>query len=327
MKGGALQESDSKSGGRRRTGLLIAGVIVVVVGIVAGVAIYLDQIAPFRTTVVSVGESAVSMRTFLRRTHMSGREPLAMLQTLASEEIVKRVAPHPPYGIDVREEDIDLYLRGQARGQSETITESDFKEWRRQQVNESGLSDREFNELVRTALLTRRLGDYLAERVPTVAEQAHLHMIPIGGLGAARAVKKRLDAGEDFAMVARESSADVGLKESGGDTGWHPRGALAPSIAAAVFDELAIGEISEPLFLDEEMFAVVMVSERAVRELDETVRRRLQDRVLDDWLAAEQEHHQVGFHGFKGGGYDSETDAWVRWQIQRMKRHDQVPPR
>ena len=126
MKGGALQESDSKSGGRRRTGLLIAGVIVVVVGIVAGVAIYLDQIAPFRTTVVSVGESAVSMRTFLRRTHMSGREPLAMLQTLASEEIVKRVAPHPPYGIDVREEDIDLYLRGQARGQSETITESDF---------------------------------------------------------------------------------------------------------------------------------------------------------------------------------------------------------
>ena len=72
----------------------------------------------------------------------------------------------------------------------------------------------------------------------------------------------------------------------------------------------------------EVIFAIVMVSEKAAaRELDEATRRRLQDRVLDDWLAEEQKRHNVEFHGFKGA-YDSETDAWAKWQLHRMKRQD-----
>jgi foldase protein PrsA len=304
----------------RRRGILIAAAVTAVVVMVAGVAIYVDRIAPFRTTVVSVDKRAVTMRTFLERTRISGQDPMVMLEVIANEEIVKQVAPARPYGIQVTEKDIDVFLRDTARGDSESIAESDFQAWYRQQVNESRMSNREFRDLVRTNLLMLRLKEYLAERVPTVAEQVHLHMVAIQGLAAARAAKDRLDAGEDFARVARESSTDEGVKANGGDLGWQARDGLAPLIARFAFDELEVGQVSEPINVDEEVFALVMVSERAdARELDEAARRRIQDRALDTWLAEEQELHEVGFHGFSGA-YSSETDAWIRRQLQRMER-------
>ncbi len=128
-----------------------------------------------------------------------------MLQTLTSEAIIKQAAPKPPYNIAIHEQDIDQFLKGLARGKSDTITESDFKEWYRQQLNESRLSDPEFRDMASTNLLTLRLTEYLAERV------------------------------------------------------------------------------------------------------------------LDEWLKEEQQYHKVEFHGFNNG-YDTETDAWAKWQLQRMKR-------
>jgi hypothetical protein len=314
-------EATGRSRGLRR-GLLIGGAVTAVVAAVAGVAVYVDRIAPFRTTVVSVDKSAVSMRTFLMRTHISGQDPMAMLQVIANEEIVKAVAPAPPYSIQVTEQDIDVFLRDVARGNNESIADRDFREWYRQQLNESGMSDREFRDLIRTNLLMMRLKEYLADRVPTVAEQVHLHMIPFQGLAAAQEAKELLDAGEDFARVARSSSSDELAKASGGDLGWQARAGLVPQIARMAFDELAVGQVSEPYYVDEDTFALIMVSERAdARELDEAARRRIQDRVLDAWLDEEQKRHQVAFHGISGP-YSSETDAWIRWQLQRMERQE-----
>jgi parvulin-like peptidyl-prolyl isomerase len=305
-----------------RRGLLVAAAATAVVAAVAGVAIYLDRVAPFRTTVVSVDRNAVSMRTFLHRAYLSGQDPTAMLQVIANEQIVKLVAPAPPYRIRVTEQDIDAFLRDVARGNSESIAESDFKAWYRQQVNESRMSDKAFRDLVKTNLLMKRLKEYLAARVPSVAEQVHLHMIPIQGLASARAAKERLDTGESFARVAREYATDEGVKSSGGDLGWQARDGLVPQIAHVAFDELAVGRVSEPYNVDEDVFALIMVSERAdARELDEAARRRIQDRVLDAWLDEEQKRHEVDFHGFSGP-YSAETDAWIRLQLQRMKRQE-----
>jgi hypothetical protein len=40
---------------------------------------------------------------------------------------------------------------------------------------------------------------------------------------------------------------------------------------------------------------------------------------LERWYAKERPLHRVSFHGFNNA-YDAETDAWVRWQIQRQSR-------
>jgi hypothetical protein len=38
---------------------------------------------------------------------------------------------------------------------------------------------------------------------------------------------------------------------------------------------------------------------------------------LEQWLQQELPNHRVTVHGLRGG-WDAETEAWVRWQLQRM---------
>jgi foldase protein PrsA len=243
-----------------------------------------------------------------------------MLQTLTNEAIIAKAAPEPPYSIAAGEEDLDRFLKDIARGQEETISDRDFDEWYRQQVNESRLSAEEFRDLARINLLTRRLAQLLAENVPTVAEQVYINMIVVRDLPEARRVRERLAGGEGFADVARDASTDERIRAEGGAAGWYPRGALSPHVARVVFDELDIGDISEPLMLDDESFAIMMVSERAAaRQIDEGPLERIRAGALQAWLEQEKDFHRVEFHGFNNG-YDSETDAWVQWQLARMKR-------
>jgi hypothetical protein len=67
-----------------------------------------------------------------------------------------------------------------------------------------------------------------------------------------------------------------------------------------------------------------MVSDKeADREISEQSMALLRSKVLDEWYKEQFNKHDVEFHGFKGGGYDSETDARVKWQLMRMQRNDE----
>lgn len=56
----------------------------------------------------------------------------------------------------------------------------------------------------------------------------------------------RLNAGEDFAHLASEFSADIGSTSQGGDLGWISRGATVPAFESVAF-ALSEGEVSEPV--------------------------------------------------------------------------------
>lgn len=311
---GSIGRSRATRRRNRIRSVAIAAVVLVIV--VAGVAIYLDRIAPFRATVISVDDARVSMRTFLRRIRIAGADPMVMLDVLTDEEIIKQVAPFPPYSIEVTESDIDGYLRSVAA--ESDISGDEFEAWYRNQVNESLMSEDEFREFVRARVLKIRLREYLAERVPTVAEQVHLYMASFRGLEAAREAKARIEGGEEFQDVVADASADASARANGGDIGWHARNGLSRQIGRLAFDRLAVGEVSEPYFLEEDIFALVMVADRvAVRRLDEAARSRMQERALENWLDEEEENHEIEYHGFSGA-YDAATHAWVRWQLDKM---------
>lgn len=305
-----------KKGPTRRI-ILLAAVVVVIVGSVIGFAVYQSRVKPFKIAVVEVNGSRISMRYFLKRVAMSDGETMDTLGILTKEEILRQVALEPPYNISIIEQDIDQFIRDLARGENESIEESEFREWYRQQLNESRLSDEEYKELIKTTLLNLRMSDYLGEKLPNVADHAFLHMVPVKEYATAVEIKGKFDAGVGFADLAMEYSEDPRLKENGGEVGWYAQGALDPRIDEVAFD-LEVGKMSDPIPIDERTFAVIMVSERvADRELDEESLWLIKSRVLDEWYDEEFKNHDVQFHGLENG-YDSKTDAWARWQIARM---------
>ncbi len=152
----------------RKRSLIIAVMIVALMGSLVGVAIYLDRVAPFQRTVLVVNDTSVTMGYFLKRILNSDQAPIAMLQTLTHEAMMKQVAPQPPYNLHLTEVEIDQALRDMARGASAAITEPEFAEWYRQQLNNSQFSDAEFRDIVRVHQLRQQLQDYLAKRVPPV---------------------------------------------------------------------------------------------------------------------------------------------------------------
>ena len=311
----------------RRTGFLIASVVIILILVIIGVNYYPTYVAPYRLTVISVDDTSIRMDYFLKRLKLTGVDPKNMLTNLAQEQIAEIAAPR--YGIEISREDVDQKLRIIAQGESETISESEFKEWYRQQLNETRLSDAEYRKITTIGLIFAQLHDYLAARVPTVAPQVHLYAISVETYEDAEEIRARWEAGEDFTDLAREVSLDLQTQEQEGEIGWFPRGVLDTQFEYTAFN-LSTGNVSEPLSIVSETtletgetvpsvegYYLLMVSERAdAREIDEEYMPVLRDRVLEDWFVEEWNFHEIKYHGFNNG-FDSYTYYWVMQQLAK----------
>lgn len=306
----------------RGTGFIITSVVLAIILIIVGVFYYQERVAPFQTTIITVDNTTTNIGYFLKRAQLAGADSISMLHTLTNELLIKLEAPQ--YVGEVSSEDINQTLRDT----SNTTSESEFKAWYRQTLNESGLSDSEFRDIVATSILSARLQQYLAERVPTVAEQIHLHVILLATLEDAENTRARWEAGEDFADLAREVSTDSSSKEKGGDLGWFPRGVLPKGLENAAF-ALSTDNVSEPIAYDvtdpnasnsssTTIYYLFMVSEKAdARKIDENSLQVLRNGALDNWLLAEIQVHKVQWHGLYSENFDSETNAWLSWQLAK----------
>ena len=243
--------------------ILVALVVVLLIGSIAGYAIYRQEIAPFETVVLRIDEKELKMRYFLKRLRMSQNNPSFggppnLLGMIAQEEIIKEKATKAPYNLSVTTEEIEAELKTVARRGSDSITGEEYQEWYRQQLNQTQLTKSEFEELAYTNLLRQKLSDYLAVRAPTVAEQVHLYIIIQKSLEAIQNVRQRLDAGEDFFELAKELNPSVAARENQGDLGWQTKNGLNPRLAQMAFHQ-EVGMPSKPFPLSKEAFAIVMV--------------------------------------------------------------------
>ena len=266
------------------------------------------------------------MRYFLKRLRMSQRNPsfggpVRLLGMIAQEEVLKEKATKAPYNFSVTTEEIEAALKTVAHRGSESITENEYQEWYRQQINQTQLSEAEFEELARTNLLRQKLSEYLAVRAPTVAEQVHLHIIIQKSPETIQKVRQRLDAGEDFFQLAKELNPSIATRENRGDLGWQIKNGLDRRLADVAF-QLEVGVPSNPIPLSKETFAIVIVKEKAAaREMSKEMQERQKIKLVEQWASKELQYHKISYHGLtEVKGWDSETNAWANWQMQRMNR-------
>ncbi len=305
---------------RWRFGVFVAAGVLLVLATAVVAAVYFERIHPFRVTVLVVDDTAVRMDYFLKRVAMTDNaDPLAVLQALTYEQIIKREAPNPPYRLDVTDAEVDDFLHQTARGSGPDLSPAEFEEWYRQQLNDTRLTDAEFKDVARTRMLSARMAAYLSAHLPTVAAQVHLYAITATSMEEAKKVKADLDGGQDFRRLAQQDNADAALQANGGDLGWFARSGLPENVGHIAFDELPVGGISDPVLLSNNRLAVLLVAERAgARPIDADALEIARSKALGDWAAAEVSHHHVEYLGFTAG-YDSDTDAWVRAEVAKIK--------
>ena len=105
-------------------------------------------------------------------------------------------------------------------------------------------------------------------------------------------IRARAEAGEDFAELAKEYSADIGSAQEGGELGWTSPGQMVPEFDKAM-SETAVGEISEPV-KSQFGWHVLEVTGRRDQDMTElAIRGKAQDFL-----------HQRK--------YQEELDAWLR---------------
>jgi hypothetical protein len=311
------------------TAIIITVLVILLILVIIGISYYPTYIAPFRITVVSVDDVNIRMDYFIKRCKAAGSDPMYMLTQIAQELTIKLEAPI--YGLKVTPEAIEQALREMAQGASENITDSEFKEWYRQRLNEVGLSNSEYRDIIGTGLLSSYFYDYLTERMPTAIEQIHLHVILLDTEEEAIEVKARLDKGEKFADLAKELSLDALSRDNGGDLGWVPQNAIYESMYDSIIFDLDINTISEPLaYYDSSVqdytspayvnYYLFMVSEKAdAREVDEKYLTTVKNKFFEGWLSQSMGLHKISFRGFNNG-FDSETYAWINWQMSKIDK-------
>jgi parvulin-like peptidyl-prolyl isomerase len=98
----------------------------------------------------------------------------------------------------------------------------------------------EFEQVHARHILIRMQGSQLA------VKPGQKDLTEAEALAKAQDLRKRIQAGADFAELARQESDDTGTGAKGGDLGFFHRGQMVPSFEQAAF-AMQPGDLSEPV--------------------------------------------------------------------------------
>lgn len=100
------------------------------------------------------------------------------------------------------------------------------------------------------------------------------------GLAAAQALAERARKGEDFAVLAKANSKDLGSANDGGDLGWLEKGVTEPAFETRLF-QMKEGEISDPVLTSQGYHIIKLAAVEAERiKAFEEVRADLEAEML-----------------------------------------------
>ncbi len=207
-----------------------------------------------------------------------GRERLAqarrqVLEQMIDQELIGQAAAE--MGISVSDEELEASIAG-------IIEQSGGEDGFNQSLAATGTTYDDFRQMLLDQLLSEAVYRSVTESIESVAEQVHARHILLPTREMAEEVLARLQAGEDFAYLAREYSEDISSRETGGDMGFFPRGVMPAEVEEVAFG-LEVGELSG-IVESQFGFHVLQVLERDEREIAVEVFESLRQQTFMQWL-------------------------------------------
>jgi len=194
-----------------------------------------------------------------------------MIEQVLTEQAAKKA------GVSVSDAEVEQYMQ-------DMIAESGGEEAFRAKLQEWGETYEHAKQEVRAQLIGMQMTQRVVSEVPDSAEQVHARHILVDTKEEAQRIHSQLEAGADFATLARAHSLDKSTREHGGDLGYFPRGILVSQEVEEAAFSLQPGQfsgvISSPLG-----FHIVQVVER---EPDRAVAAEnlqlLREKAVQDWV-------------------------------------------
>jgi peptidyl-prolyl cis-trans isomerase SurA len=163
-----------------------------------------------------------------------------------------------------------------------------------------GLQPGQFTEPVRSPVGFHiiRVNDYREQRQVVIKEYNARHiMIEVNELVTPRLamneiveIQEKLEAGEDFAELAREFSDDVSSANIGGDMGWFPPEAYGERVYQTLIG-LESGEISQPFQTAGGWHIIELLGTRETDRTEDAIRAEARDKIMRQ--KADQEVNKI----------------------------------
>ena len=201
-----------------------------------------------------------------------------VLSTLISRIVLRQGAAAA--GIKATEEAIAARVEEE---KTSVLSSGEFPSWEAF-LEQYGLSDAYYARLMEDNLLVEQLTEVHAPS--REAEQVHARHILVKDEASATAVFTRLDAGEDWAVLASELSLDTSNKDAGGDLGWFPRGVMVPAFEDVAFS-LEPGATSDVVATDFG-YHIIQVLEKGTRDMDDAMYERMTSKAFETWFAGQK---------------------------------------
>lgn len=198
-----------------------------------------------------------------------------ILNVMIEQRLMEQAAEKA--GITVTEEDVNGEMEAM-------IAESGSEEAFRAQLEEWGETYEEARREVRAQLIGMAMTERVLEGVPEETEHVHARHILVDTKEEAERLHAQLEAGADFAELAKAHSQDDSTRESGGDLGFFPRGILvATEVEEAAF-ALQPGQFSEVISSSMGYHIVQVIERDSNRPVSSENLRILQDRAIQEWV-------------------------------------------
>lgn len=241
-------------------------------------SVYEKQVAQFEQALTAQGlmlegEEGQAQLTQIRQNVFNGLVKQALIEQAAAE-----------MGVSVTDEELEATVQKSiALGQGQEA----FNQW----LAENNMTMEEFRETQRAELLTGKMIEHITASVPNTAEQVHARHIRTSDPGKAQTLLGELNAGANFAELARRESEDVSTAANGGDLGWFPHDAplMPPQVLEAAF-ALQAGEISGVVNSDLGYDIIKVEAREANRPLTPEMHLYARQRAFETWLAEQLAH-------------------------------------
>ncbi len=210
-----------------------------------------------------------------QQTLLQARE--RVLDVMIEQALVEQAAAG--MGITVTDEQVDAAL-------AQIINDIGGEESFQERLNQDGMSREDAWDELRAELIGAAVMEAITANLPTTAEYVHARHILVDTREEAERILAQLQAGADFAELARTYSQDENTRDAGGDLGFFPRGVLlSPEVEEAAFS-LQPGQIS-PIIESPFGFHIVQVVERDPnREMSPEDLRWARTQAIEEWREA-----------------------------------------